>query len=592
MVCYRSCPYLLLRHHSAMAVNSFLKSQKPLAGHTLAMAVGIGTLSGFLLIVQAWCLAQVVNGVIFEAQTLPDVMPWLWAMLVILLSRAGLSYASEQVAFKAAAKIKQTLREHLFRHLQALGPLWLQGQRSGDLTTTITDGIEALEDYYARYLPAMSLAALIPLSILVFVFPMDWHSALVMLLTAPLIPFFMILIGKGAERLNQRQWKQLTRMGGYFLDVIQGLTTLKLFNASRREAAVIARISEEYRHATMKVLRVAFLSALALEFFSTISIAIVAVLIGFRLLFGEMDFFIGFFILLLAPEFYLPLRSLGTHYHSRMDAIGAAETMVEILNTPISKAPASPSLPVPHQPFSIQFQDIHFSYQGERTALAGLNFEIKPGERVAIVGPSGAGKSTVINILLGFIQPQRGHVLINDQAMTSLDLNQWRRQLAWLPQRPRLFHGSVAENISLGLKNVAESRILEALHMAHAIEFVEQLPSGLETLVGEGGRTLSGGQVQRLVLARVFLRDAKLVLMDEPTANLDAQSERLIQLAIDNLAQKRTVLTVAHRLHTVKRADRIMVLDQGRLIEQGRHQQLIAANGLYQTMAAAGGAVT
>ncbi len=571
-----------------MAVNSFLKSQKPLAGHTLAMAVGIGALGGLLLIVQAWCLAQVVNGVIFEAQTLPDVMPWLWAMLAVLLSRAGLSYASEQIAFKAAANIKQTLRERLFRHLQALGPLWLQGEGSGDLAITLTDGIEALEDYYARYLPAMSLAALIPLSILVFVFPMDWQSALVMLFTAPLIPFFMIMIGKGAERLNQRQWRQLSRMGGHFLDVIQGLTTLKLFNASRREAAVIARISEDYRHATMKVLRVAFLSALALEFFSTISIAIVAVLIGFRLLFGELDFFIGFFILLLAPEFYLPLRSLGTHYHARMNAIGAAEKMLAILNAPIRKIPASPVLPVPVQPLLIQFRDVHFSYEGERIALAGVDFEIRPGERIAIAGPSGAGKSSVISILLGFIQPQRGHVLVNGQALNSFDLEQWRRELAWVPQGPRLFHGTVTENICLGLRHVSESKILEALHMAHAMDFVEQLPNGLDTLVGEGGRSLSGGQVQRLALARAFLRDAKLVLMDEPTANLDAQSERLIQLAIDDLAQQRTVLMVAHRLHTVKRADRILVLDQGRLVEQGRHEQLITANGLYQAMVVAG----
>ena len=562
----------------------FLKSQKSLAGRYLSLAVAVGALGGFLLILQAWCLARVVDGVVFQQQKLPEVMPWLWAMLALLLIRSGLAYAGEQLAFRAAAQIKQNLRERLFRHLQ----VWLQSRGSGDLATGVTDGIEALEAYYARYLPAMSLAALIPLSILVFVFPIDWRSALVMLLTAPLIPFFMILIGKGAERLNQRQWKQLARMGGHFLDVIQGLTTLKLFNASRREAAVIARISEDYRHATMRVLRVAFLSALALEFFATVSIAIVAVLIGFRLLFGEMDFFVGFFVLLLAPEFYLPLRSLGTHYHARMQAVGAAEQMVEILDTPIEEASKPALLPLHTSSKKIRFRDVHFAYGGTRNALSGLELEINAGERIALVGPSGAGKSTVINLLLGFIRPQQGLVTIDERNLADLDTAQWRSRLAWVPQRPRLFHGTVAENLCLGLQDVPEQELLEALRMAHALEFVQRLPQGLQTLVGEAGQGLSGGQTQRLALARAFLRNASLVIMDEPTANLDRRSEQLVQQAIDTLAQDRTILTVAHRLHTVEHAERILVLDRGRLVEQGRHEDLIAAKGLYQSLLEAG----
>ena len=574
-----------------MTTTQFLKSQKSKAGYFLTLSVGIGTASGFLLILQAWCLAQVVDGVVFQQHSLIDVMHWLWAMLAILLLRSGLSYVSEQVAFKAAADIKQDLRDRLFQHVQLLGPIWLQNESSGDLATIITDGVEALEDYYARFLPAMSLAALVPLSILVFVFPMDWRSALVFIFTAPLIPVFMILIGKGAERLNQRQWKQLTRMGGHFLDVIQGLTTLKLFNASRREAAVIERISEDYRHATMKVLRVAFLSSLALEFFSTVSIAIVAVLIGFRLLFGELDFFIGFFVLLLAPEFYLPLRSLGTHYHSRMNAMGAAERMIEILETPIEATSTTSTLQIQKQFKSIAFNNVHFCYEEGRTALNGAEFEINAGERVAIIGPSGAGKSTVINMLLGFIAPQRGAVTLDGEDLRHIDLKQWREQLAWVPQSPRLFHGSVAENITLGLSDYSEKTLLDALHLAYAEEFVEKLPEGLNTIVGEGARSLSGGQIQRLALARAFLRNARLILLDEPTANLDAQSERLVQMAIDNLARDRTIVTVAHRLHTVKKADRILVMDKGRLIEHGNHDQLMVANGLYRALVDARGLV-
>jgi ATP-binding cassette subfamily C protein CydD len=568
---------------------AFLKAQKPLAGAYLSWAVGIGSLGGLLLIMQAWCLARMIDGTIFRGEDLAHVMPWAWGMLALILVRAGLAHAAEQVAFGAAARIKQAVRERLFRHVQSLGPRYLTDERTGDITTTIIDGVEALEAYYARFLPASSMAGLMPVAILAVVFPMDWGSALVMVLTAPLIPFFMILIGRGAEQLNRKQWKQLARMGGHFLDVIQGLTTLKLFNASRREAAVIARISADYRQATMKVLRVAFLSALSLEFFSTVSIAIVAVLIGFRLLFGELGFFTGLFVLLLAPEFYLPLRSLGAQYHARMDAIGAAERMVEILETRTSVSPISSTAPLPSGPHAIRLRNVHFAYEEGRTALAGVDFEIKPGERIALVGPSGSGKSTVINLLLGFIRPQRGAVTVDGADLRSLDLAQWRRLLAWVPQRPRLFHGTVADNIRLGLPDADDAAVINAARQANAEAFIRELPAGLETLVGEGGRGLSGGQVQRLALARAFLRDAELVVLDEPTANLDRESERFVQQAIDALAQNRALVTVAHRLATVQKADRILVLDRGRIVQQGSHEQLLSEDGLYRHLVLAQG---
>ena len=568
----------------------FLKGQKTLAGRHLSLAVGLGVLAGFLLILQAWCLARIVDGVIFQQQTLVEVMPWAWGMLALLLVRAGLAYASEQVAFQAAAVVKQALRERLFERLQALGPLYLAGQRSGAIAMVLTDGVEALEAYYARYLPAMSLAGLIPLAILAFVLPMDWQSALVMLVTAPLIPFFMILIGKGAERLNQSQWRQMARMSGHFLDVIQGLTTLKLFNASRREAKVIARIADDYRNATMKVLRVAFLSSLALEFFATVSIAIVAVLIGFRLLFGELDFFTGFFVLLLAPEYYLPLRSLGTHYHARMEAIGAAEQMLEVLDTPLPPQ-SDGGRPLPDVPLAIRIEALHFAYEPGRDALNGVDLAIGAGERVALVGPSGSGKTTLVNLLLGFAGPQQGRIVINGEALGDLDLAGWRARLAWVPQRPRLFHGTVADNIRLGRPGATVQQLAEAARLAQADEFIDGLPDGMDTVIGDGGRGLSGGQAQRLALARAFLRDAELVIMDEPTAHLDAHSEALIQRALETLADGRTLLTIAHRLETVRQSDRIVVLDAGRVAEQGDHAALMAQGGLYRCLVGAGEAL-
>jgi ATP-binding cassette subfamily C protein CydD len=564
----------------------WLKAQKSFAGHRLKLAVALGTLSGWLLILQAWCLAQAVSGVIFLEQNLNEVMPWLWGLLAIFILRAILAWASERVAHAAAQQVKLGLRKRLYTKLRQLGPAYLTEQRTGDLVNTLSDGIEALEAYYARFLPAISLMALVPLSILVFVFPIDWISALVMLGTAPLIPFFMILIGKGAERRNQKQWQQLARMSAHFLDTIQGLTSLKLFNASRREAEMVARISDDYRRSTMSVLRIAFLSAFALEFFSTVSIAIVAVLIGFRLFWGELDFLYGFFVLLLAPEFYLPLRNMGTHYHARMDAIGAADKMLDILDAPLADIDSDPNQP---QLFTgrlgISLSGVSFTYPDGRSALQNLDLTIEAGEQIAIVGPSGAGKSTLLNLLLGFQQPGTGSIRANGQPLTSLDPAIWRKQISWVPQRAHLFHGTLTDNIRLANPETDRATVEQAARLAHAHDFIQAMPQGYETLVGEGGQGLSGGQIQRIALARAFLKDAPLVILDEASAHLDLESENLIQQAIESLGQDRTLIMVAHRLRTLKAISRILVLDQGRLVEAGDHNSLMSEQGVYYRLA-------
>jgi ATP-binding cassette subfamily C protein CydD len=340
----------------------------------------------------------------------------------------------------------------------------------------------------------------------------------------------------------------------------------------------------------MKVLRVAFMSSLALEFFATVSIAVVAVLIGFRLLFGEMDFLTGFFVLLLAPEFYLPLRSLGTHYHGRMQAIATSERILEVIDAP-EPVTEQGSAELASERFSVGFDQVRFSY-GDRSALVDATFEIKAGEHVALVGPSGSGKSTIINLLLGFIKPDSGDIRVGSQSLSSVDMDSWRRRIAWVPQRPRLFHGTVADNIRLGLDGVDNTAVYQALEAARAREFVERLPEGIDTIVGEGGHGLSGGQLQRLALARAFLRHASLLILDEPTAHLDRHNEALISNAINDLFRDRSVLIVAHRLQTVKRADRILVLNEGRIEQQGTHHELLKQEGPYlQLMTAYGAAI-
>lgn len=462
----------------------------------------------------------------------------------------------------------------------------LSEEHSGAVMSTLSDGVEQLEAYYARYLPAMRLSVYVPLMILLVAATQDWLSALVFLVTAPLIPLFMILIGKGTERRNQQQWQQLSRMSAHFLDVIQGLTTLKLFNTSRREAQAIGEVSEQYRQSTMSVLRVAFLSSFALEFFASVSIAVVAVLVGFRLFWGEMAFFSGFLVLLLAPEFYMPLRNLGAQYHARMQALGVVGSLQEILQQPDLTEHNTLQDWDGLDTQSIQLRQLSFHYPDGRQALKDFNLSIPAKQTLALVGASGAGKSTVLQLLLGFIQPQTGEILIGATPLQQIAAQDWHRQIAWLPQRVQLFALSVADNIRMSSQASLEA-VKHAAKTAQTHEFIERLPKGYDTLLGEAGQALSGGQQQRIALARVFLKAAPLIILDEATAHLDQASETLIQDTLEQLKGQHTIVMIAHRLSTIQSADCIAFLQQGRVLASGTHAELMQTCEPYQSMLAA-----
>ncbi len=563
-------------------LDRWLRSQAKTVKRPLNAAVMLGSVNGFLLIAQCWMLAQVLNTTAIDHQPITDIWGYLAGMIGFFLLRAGVNYGSQRFTFEAGARLRTELRTRLFDHIHALGPAWSRDQRSGARATEVVDGVEALDKYFSLYLPQMQLAIIIPAAILVFVFPFDWISGLVLTITAPLLPVFMIIIGNQTEKLNRTQWRSLSRMGAHFFDMIEGLTTLKLFNAARQEARFIGQIAEDYRLQTMKVLRVAFLSSMVLEFLAAISIAMVAVYVGFRLLYGDIHYLNGIFVLLLAPEFYLPLRSMGTQFHARMDALGAVEPIIELLNMePSTKPIGEIELRLKHAP-QITFAHLDFAYPNRDAVIRDLNLDLPAGTHTALIGASGAGKSTVGQLLLGFLTPTDGEVLIDGMPLTKISPRSWHKLVSWLPQNPTLFHGTIEDNIALNPRLNGHNDVLrQAAQNAHALDFINRLPLGFQTIVGERGQGLSGGEIQRIALARAFYKDAPVVLLDEPSASLDPESERLITDAIARLSSGRTMLTIAHRLTTIERSDRIVVLDGGEIIEQGTHDALIHLNGAY-----------
>jgi len=569
---------------------SWLQGLRASVRPTLALAVGYGLAGGVLVIVQAALLAWVVNAAMLNHAGLAQVWPALAVLLAVFALRFGAVRATENTAFAAGASVRADLHARLLRHIHALGPGWVQWQPRGALANDLVTGIDALEGYYTRWLPNRALTTLLPIAILAVVLPSDWLSGLILLVTAPLIPLFMILLGKGAEDLSQQQWWQLTRLSARFLDTLQGLTTLKLFNASRREAQVVASISEAYRESTMKVLRVAFLSAVVLEFLATVSIAMVAVLVGFHLLYGKISFQHGFFVLLIVPEFYLPLRTLGAHYHARMEAIGAAERIMSVLALPLTSTIAmTASAPLPlrtGEPPALSFESVCSAYTPGYPILHDISFTAQRGGITAIVGPSGAGKSTVLRLLLGFGTLDTGAIRVDGRSLATYASHDWLTQVAWVPQRGYVFAGTVLENLRMAKPDATHAQMRRAAEQAGAHEFISALPHGYDTPLGEHGAGLSGGEIQRLTLARAFLKNAPVLLLDEPTANLDAHSRTIVHHTLRHLAQRHTVLLVAHRLETAQLAQHIVVLEAGRVVQSGTHHQLLAAPGLYARMAA------
>ncbi|MDQ0951030.1 ATP-binding cassette subfamily C protein CydCD [Streptomyces phaeochromogenes] len=524
----------------------------------LIAVVGLGVVGAGLVIAQAMLIAEVVVGAFQHELSVAELRTPLLLLAAVAVGRACVSWLTELAAHRASAAVKSELRRRLLECAGALGPGWLSGQRTGSLVALATRGVDALDDYFSRYLPQLGLAVVVPVAVLARIVTEDWVSAAIIVGTLPLIPIFMMLIGWVTQSQMDRQWRLLSRLSGHFLDVVAGLPTLKVFGRAKAQADSIRRITGEYRQATMRTLRIAFISSFALELLATISVALVAVTIGMRLVHGEMALYDGLVVLVLAPEAYLPLRQVGAQYHAAAEGLSAAEEIFSVLETP---EPTSGTGAVPSSG-GVSFEGVTVRYPGRSSdAVSDVSFAVEPGETVALVGPSGVGKSTLLNVLLGFVEPTSGRVRVGGADLTETSLEEWRSQVAWVPQRPHLYAGSVAENVRLARPDADDSSVRRALSDAGALEFVDALPDGVRTVLGEEGAGLSAGQRQRLALARAFLADRPVLLLDEPTASLDGATEAEVVEAVRRLAVGRTVLLVVHRPALLHVADRVVRLE-------------------------------
>ncbi|NYE41879.1 thiol reductant ABC exporter subunit CydD [Streptomyces fulvorobeus] len=523
----------------------------------LAAVVALGLVGAALVVAQAMLIAEVVVGGFEEGLSLPGLRTPLLLLAAVAVGRALVAWLTELAAYRAGAAVKSELRGRLMERAAQLGPDWLSGRRTGSLVALATRGVDALDDYFARYLPQLGLAVVVPVAVLARIVTEDWVSAAIIVVTLPLIPLFMILIGWATQSRMDRQWHLLSRLSGHFLDVVAGLPTLKVFGRAKAQAESIRTITSQYRQATVRTLRIAFLSSFALELLATLSVALVAVTIGMRLVHGELDLYTGLVILILAPEAYLPIRQVGAQYHAAAEGLSAAEEIFAVLETEPRAAGTQAVPPAPR----LELDGVTVRHPGRsEPSLSDVSLVVEPGETVALVGPSGVGKSTLLNVVLGFSAPDRGSVRVGGADLADLSPERWRERIAWVPQRPHLFAGTVAENVRLARPDADDEAVSAALRDAGASGFVADLPEGERTPLGEDGAGLSAGQRQRLALARAFLADRPLLLLDEPTASLDGETEAGIVDAVRRLAAGRTVLLVVHRPALLSVADRVVTL--------------------------------
>lgn len=549
------------------------------------LLLGLTCLVESLAIVgQAWFFGTLINNFIFSENTLHDERYSIIYLGIAIIVRLLAHYIQESVANRLGSAVKATFRERALEHMFKLGVQ--HKERHGDVIHMLTDGLEQVDAYVARYIPQILYAIMIPLIMGIAIVDTLPIIGIILIITVPLIPFFMILIGKQADRLNKEQWERMSFLSGHFLDVLQGITTLKLFGRAKDQIKVIGRLSEEFKDSTLRVLRVAFLSALVLELVSTISTALIAVYLGLTLLDGKISFFSAFFILLLAPEFYTPFRQLGTAFHTGMAGKTSILKYEEFMNR-------QPSLPIGGQSQlkgkvqAIEIKDLTFTYADSENGVQHISLEAKRNSPIMLVGESGAGKSTIAHIIGGFLTAPKGSVTIDGLDLCDIDIEWWRQQITYVSQHPHIMKGTLRDVLSFGM-NVSDEEIIEACKEVQLLDVIYRQQDGLDTVIGEGGLGLSGGERQRVALVRAFLRKGQVLILDEVTAHLDVKTEAIISSAIKRLMDNKIVIIIGHRLQTMHWASTLYVLKHGRIIQQGSYAKLLAVDGYFKDLVTSG----
>lgn len=585
----------ILNKTKQVELSRWLKQHSISAKYWLKLSMLLGSISGLLIIAQAYYLAIILQSLIMENTPREQLTTHFIFLLIIFSMRAILILTREYVGFRCGQVVRKELRAAIFEKIQNLGPIWSKGKPTGNWVAIVVEQIEDMQDYYSRYLPQIYLAIIIPAMILIAIFPFNWAAGLILFITSPLIPLFMALVGLGAADANRENFSVLERLSGSFLDRLRGLDTLRLFFRGKAEVQQISKSTENFRKRTMAVLRMAFLSSAVLEFFASISIAIVAVYFGFSFLgklnFGSYGFPItllaGFIALILSPEFFQPLRDLGTYYHAKAKAIGAADSLNAILNSKNEQKIITGNNIPQGEPIRIIAADLEILSHDGKCLVGPIDFEIEALQRIAIVGQSGAGKSSLLNLLLDFL-PYRGSVKINGQELNTLCSEEWHSLISWVGENPHLPEQTLIDNIRLGNPDASIGEIQKAIEDAYISEFLPLLPEGLNTQLGDYSSRLSIGQAQRIAVARTLLKPSWLLLLDEPVASLDAHSELRVMSTLDRLSQQKTTLIVTHILKETINYDQIWVMSNGKIIQRGNYTQLSQIDGPFSRLLAYG----